>query len=306
MRKSRRSSAPDPAQPAPNSNFAWMYTPTYLPDGTTTGGSPAPGPPPAPAPGPPDPNVPPPPPLPGTAWQAPAAASSYPPTPPPAYPPPSYAPPAYPPPAYAPVPYAPPGAPANPWAPAPPQGGSRHAALIIGSIVAVLVVAAGVLTVTLVRRANEAVSLPDQIGQYTVLNTPSTQAEVTQLVQVVRAGGSKHATAKIYSTDGLTQDASAFVGDLPSYLHHEPDVAVNVVNGFVTSFTAGTSAAPATVADTGPNGGYMECGLRPVSLESVSFCAWSDGATISEVSVTHGTVAEAHSLALQVRAANGH
>jgi hypothetical protein len=306
MRKSRRGSAPEPAQPTPNSNFAWMYTPTYLPDGTTTGGPPT-----APAsPAPPDSTVPPPPPLPGTDWQASGSLSSYPPTAPPAYPPPAYAPPAYPPPAYAPVPYAPPGAPPgappNAWAPAPPQGGSRHAALIIGAIVAVLVVAAGILTVTLVRRANEAVSLPDQVGQYTVLNTGVAQAEVKELVQVVHAGGSKHVAAKVYSSDGLTDGATAFVGALPANLHDEPNVAVNVVNGFVASFTAGTSATAATVESAGPNGGYMECGLRPTGLESVSYCAWSDSATISEFSVTNGTVAEAHALALQVRAANGH
>jgi hypothetical protein len=52
----------------------------------------------------------------------------------------------------------------------------------------------------------------------------------------------------------------------------------------------------------------MTCGLRFASAGAApaAFCIWSDGSTLSEVSVYRGTVPAAHAIALAVRAANGH
>jgi hypothetical protein len=178
---------------------------------------------------------------------------------------------------------------------------------IVVGVVLLLVVVGGVgAAVVLEHRSHTPVSLPDHVGQLGTLNSPGAQAEVDQLVQQLHAGGSKNVAARIYSADGLTQGASALIADVPANVQRESNVAVSVVDGFTTGFTAGSSSPQPASASPGPNGGYMACGLRAASLESVSFCAWSDGKTISELSDTHGTTAEAHALALEIRAANGH
>jgi hypothetical protein len=191
------------------------------------------------------------------------------------------------------------------WAPPPAKSNGRRVAIIVGSVVAVLVVFV-VAAVVVVRRATPPVSLPDQVGQLSTLSTPDTQVDINTVLQQLKSLGAKHATAKVYSSDGLTVAASAFAGDLPLNDQNGPNVAESFVSGFVTSFTAGTTSPGASTMDPGPNGGFMMCGLRADALESLSFCAWSDGHTFTVVSDTHGTAADAHTLALEIRAADGH
>jgi hypothetical protein len=139
-----------------------------------------------------------------------------------------------------------------------------------------------------------------------VLNTPGTQTETSTLVQQLTGQGVRHATAKVYSTDGLTQAGSAFAGDIPINAQNESNVPESFVVGFVSSFTAGSTSPGASTEAPGSHGGFMECGLRTDSVASVSFCAWSDGHTFGVVTDTHGTTAQAYALALELRASDGH
>jgi hypothetical protein len=283
VRKSRRGSSSDAAPTAPNNNFAWMYQSTYAPDAAAAVADPALATPPAP---------------PAAAW-------------PPPPPPPRPAEDAWPPPPPPPSPYgpiAPPGgppfaSPPNSWQ-SPPARTSVPLAVIL--VVALVVVAVGVGAFAVVRRLNPPTSLPEHIGTLSVLNQPGAKTESKVLVAQMNAAGFKHTTAKVYTADGLTQAASALTADIPANLRGQADIEINVVTGFANGFSQGTSAAPATAADPGPNGGYMACGLRPGSLVNLSFCAWSDGKTMTEVNDTHGTVDDAHTLALEIRAANGY
>jgi hypothetical protein len=287
VRKSRRTAASAAAPATPNNNFAWMYAGTADSSVAT----------------PAAPVTAPPPPAPDPAWAAPAstvwnpAAPAQAPTP--TWPPP---PSPYPPGVLPGAP--PPGPPFNAWA-APPSR-DRKPVLVACLAVGVVVILAVVAAIAVVLRSNAPVSLPDHLGPLSALNSRDAQADVALLDQEMRSGGSKNVAAKIYSADGLTESANAIVADVPLSAQHEANAAVNVVTSFTNGFTAGSSSPPPAAADPGPNGGYMVCGLRSDSLESLSFCAWSDGKTISELSDIHGTVAEARALALEIRAANGH
>jgi hypothetical protein len=325
MRKPRRGSAPPPSATVPNSNFAWLYEPTPAPiaPAPATAANPAAAPPPLPAQGTASAQ--------GTAPMSlfPAAAPQQPllQMPPPQMPPPTVAPvtgqlggpmagpmlppppappmaAAYPPPIAGPM-IPPPGLPPNGWGPPPAAPHSSHrVAIVIASVVALLVVLVGAAVIVVVRQAKP-VSLPNHVGQFSVLNTPGTKAQVKESVQVLHATGAKHVAIQIYTADGLTEAASALVADIPTSVQGQ-NSPTDVVNGFVSSFTAGISAAAPTSADPGPNGGYMVCGLRPGTLGGLSYCVWSDGSTVSDVSDTNGTVAQAHTLALEIRAANHH
>ena len=232
-----------------------------------------------------------------------AAAPQAPPTSPP--PPSPYGPPS--PQTSPPSPYGPPATQAGPPYGPPPTGWqsppARKAvpltAILIGALVVVLVAVSGFVVV---RRLNPATSLPDHVGQLSALQSPGAKTEANVLVAQMNAAGFKHTTAKVYTADGLTQAASAITADIPANLRDQP----NIVTGFANGFTLGTTASPPAPADPGPNGGSMACGLRPGSLVNLSFCVWSDDKTISEVNDTRGTVTEAHAMALQIRAANGH
>ena len=149
-------------------------------------------------------------------------------------------------------------------------------------------------------------TLPDHIGRLAVLNTPGTREAAAQLVKNLRANGSQSPVAKVYSTDHLTTSASAIITDVPASVR-DPHLA-NVVSGFTASFTAGTRVAKPVAMPPGPKGGYLVCGLRPATAtgESAAYCVWTDGPTLSEVSLYRSTEAAAYALAMTVRSATGH
>jgi hypothetical protein len=154
--------------------------------------------------------------------------------------------------------------------------------------------------------ASHGLSLPDHVGQFNVLNTPVTRAAVAELVRGLRSTGSKTPVAKAYSADDRTTGVSAFITDAP--VSARSSHLANVVAGFTDSFTKGTHASKPVVMRPGANGGYLVCGLRPGTTrsEAAAYCVWTDGSTLSEVSVYRGTVKAAYAVALKIRMSNGH
>ena len=194
-------------------------------------------------------------------------------------PPPTWQPPV---PTAAPPPWQPPGG-YLPYPPPPPPSPRRHTRLIIAIAVAgVLVVAAVVATVLVLRGGDTKLAAPQSVAGYD--RTTGTAAERVQ--SAIRGfasgvGGTtadvmNAATIAVYSDQGDVPDL-VLVGLTRSQADASgaPSDDGTVVNELLAGAVPGASAF-----DAGSHGGVLRCGSATFGAASETMCAWSDSHTV--------------------------